>query len=118
MIFILLLPFVLISFCQCFIRSHILREKVNPNIFSKHNSSNGRVSYLSRAHKQASHTVVFAIAQLNMDKLTAVLDDVSNPSSKNTMASTGQRKRSLNSQQMKRATRQLCNIFNLGKVLQ
>ena len=76
----LLLPFVLISFCQCFIRSHILREKVNPNILSKHN---GRVSYLSRAHKQASHTVVFAIAQLNMDKLTAVLDEVSNPSSKN-----------------------------------
>ena len=41
------------------------------------------ISYISRADVNAAHSVVFAMVNKNMDELTNVLHDVSNPSSAN-----------------------------------
>jgi hypothetical protein len=53
-------------------RHHIFQEKAkkNPSFVSQ-----------SRADKEVTHNVIFAISQSNMDQLTHVLEDLSDPSS-------------------------------------
>ena len=60
--------------------THVLREKTNLG-----NAFHGGkyVPHVSRIDKRISHTVIFAIEQSNMDELTKVLHDVSDPTSLN-----------------------------------
>ena len=53
-------------------RHHIFQEKAkkNPSLVSQ-----------SRADKEVTHDVIFAISQSNIDQLTHVLEDLSDPSS-------------------------------------
>jgi len=57
--------------------THVLKEKTTLSHYSKH------FSYVSETEKSHKHTVVFAVAQQNIGKLTDVLQDVSDPSSAN-----------------------------------
>jgi tripeptidyl-peptidase I len=62
------------SECQ---KTHIFKESI-PNLSSRSDLLKG-----DRVHHAHNHEVVFMIQQRNMDELTRILEDVSNPSSLN-----------------------------------
>ena len=54
--------------------THILKEKSNQEHFSRF------FSFVSPADKTALHRIIFAVAQSNLDRLTQILHDISDPS--------------------------------------
>lgn len=55
-------------------KTHVLKEKTNRGFLS-----NKMISYQRRADRLTPHKVIFSIAQLNMEELKKVLENVSDP---------------------------------------
>ena len=61
-------------------------QKLQTHVFREHLpglSSRTDIIKQRRVHQDFSHEVIFAIKQKNMDKLTSILHDISNPYSPN-----------------------------------
>ena len=59
------------------LHTHVFKESIN------YASTRGDIEKRNRAHHNHHHEVVFVIQQKNMDELTTILDDISNPFSPN-----------------------------------